>query len=247
MHDILSLLLAANVNAVGRAQRPPGARQGADLNPGQLSRKRDAMQAEAAHRQQVAAEADAILISVQQTVYTHETYVDIATGTYDMDCSAYVGYVLQRIAPRHCGTIHNGGGSHGPLAVDFYHRFHALPPGGADGWRPIQPLADARRGDIVAWDYPVIKPGDNTGHVFIVADDPEVFDNGVVAVRVYDSSDVIHYHDTRGQGGDSPATGLGSGMIRFRYASSGIQFQFGPGDSYHDAPVGIGRIEPLAT
>ena len=36
-------------------------------------------------------------------------------------------------------------------------------------------------------------------------------------------------------------------MIRFRYASSGIQFQFGPGDSYHDAPVGIGRIEPLAT
>ncbi len=68
-----------------------------------------------------------------------------------------------------------------------------------------------------------------------------------MAVRAYDSSNVIHYHDTRGRGGDSPATGVGSGTIHFRYASVGIQFKFGPGDSYHDAPVAIGRIEPLTT
>jgi hypothetical protein len=205
------------------------------------------MPTEATHRSQVAAEAEAILLSVQHTAYTHATYVEVTTGTYNMDCSAYVGYVLQRIASQHYSTIHNGGGSHGPLAVDFYHRFQALPPGGADGWRPIQPLADTRRGDIVAWDLPVTKPGDNTGHVFIVADDPEMFDNGVVAVRAYDSSDVIHYHDTRGHGGDSPKTGLGSGTIHLRYGSSGTQFKFGPRDQYHDAPVAIGRIEPLTT
>jgi hypothetical protein len=205
------------------------------------------MSTEATHRQQVAAEAEAILLAVRHTAYTHETCVDVATGTYDMDCSAYVGYVLQRIAPRHYSTIHNGGGAHGPLAVDFYHRFAALPPDGADGWRPVQPVADARRGDIVAWDFPNRKPGDNTGHVFIVVDDPQVVDDGVVAVRAYDSSDVIHYHDTRGRGGDSPATGLGSGTIHFRYASSGIQFEFGPGDKYRDAPVAVGRIEPLIT
>jgi hypothetical protein len=204
------------------------------------------MPTEATHRQQVAAEAEAILLRIQHTVYTHETYVDVATGTYDMDCSAYVGYVLQRIAPQHYDTIHNGGGSHGPLAVDFYHRFQVLPPGGADGWRPVQPLADARRGDIVAWDFPEAKPGDNTGHVFIVVDDPEVLDDGVVAVRAYDSSNVIHYDDTRGHGGDTPATGVGSGTIHFRYIGSGIQFKFGPGDKYHGAPVAIGRIEPLA-
>jgi hypothetical protein len=63
--------------------------------------------------------------------------------------------------------------------------------------------------------------------VFIVVDDPQVLDGGVVAVRVYDSSDVIHYDDTRGQGGDSPATGPGSGVIHFQYGSSGIEFQFG--------------------
>src|ERR1700735_1069369 len=93
--------------------------------------------------QQVAAKAETILLSVQNTAYTHKTCVDVETGTYDMDCSAYVGYVLQQVAPRHYGTIHNGGGTHGPLAVDFYHRFDALPPGGADGWRPVQPVADA--------------------------------------------------------------------------------------------------------
>jgi hypothetical protein len=198
---------------------------------------------EAADPQQVAAEAAAILLRVRHTVYTHQTYVDVATGTYDMDCSAYVGYVLQRIAPQHYDTIHNGGGSHGPLAVDFYHRFQALPRDGADGWRPIQPLADARRGDIVAWELPGFKPGDNTGHVFIVVDDPQVLDGGVVAVRAYDSSNVPHYDDTRGHG----ATGLGSGTIHFRYGRSGIQFKFGPTDTYHDAPVAIGRIEPLVT
>jgi hypothetical protein len=206
-----------------------------------------ALPTEATDRHQVAAEAEAILHRVRHTVYTHDTDVDVATGTYNMDCSAYVGYVLQAIAPQHYDTIHNGGGAHGPLAVDFYHRFHALPPGGADGWRPVHPLADARRGDIVAWDYPMVKPGDNTGHVFIIVADPQVLDDGVVAVPVYDSSDVIHYDDTRGHGGDSPATGLGSGTIHFRYTSSGIQFKFGPGDPYYDAPVAIGRLEPVAT
>jgi hypothetical protein len=205
------------------------------------------MPTETTDRHLVAAEAEAILLTVQHTVYTHDTYVDVRTGIYDMDCSAYVGYVLERIAPHHYDTIHNGGGAHGPLAVDFYHRFHALPPDGAEGWRPIHPLADARRGDIVAWDFPSRKPGDNTGHVFIVVDDPRIIDDGVVAVRVYDSSDVIHYDDTRGHGGDSPATGLGSGTIHFQYASSGIQFQFGPHDPFYDAPVAIGRIEPLPT
>ena len=81
-------------------------------------------------------------------------------------------------------------------------------------------------------------------------DGPQVIDDGVLAIRAYDSSDVIHhYDDTRGHGGDSSATGLGSGTIHFvhfRYVSSGIQFQFGPGDPYHDAPVAIGRIETLA-
>jgi cell wall-associated NlpC family hydrolase len=165
-------------------------------------------------RDAVADEAQAILLRVVDTVYQHDTYVDVATGTYDMDCSGYVGYVLQRIAPRH-------------------------------GWQPVQPLPGARRGDIVAWRSELIEPGENTGHVFIVAADPEILDDGVISVLAYDSSNIRHYDDTRGQGGNSPATGLGSGRIHFRPGDSGWEFQFGPGDSYHECPIAVGRIQSL--
>jgi hypothetical protein len=71
-------------------------------------------------RDSVAAEAEAILLSVVHTIYQHDTYVDVATGTYDMDCSGYVGYVLQRIAPRHYQTIPSDSAADRPLAFDFY-------------------------------------------------------------------------------------------------------------------------------
>lgn len=197
-------------------------------------------------RDAVAAEAYAILLSVVDTVYQHDTYVDVATGTYDMDCSGYVGYVLQRIAPQHYPTIPSDSAAGRPLAFDFYDRFSELPQEGADGWQPVQPLADARRGDIVAWRSELIEPDENTGHVFIVADDPEILDDGVISVLVYDSSNIRHYDDTRGQGGNSPATGLGSGRIHFRPGDSGWEFQFGPGDNYHECPIAVGRIQPVS-
>jgi hypothetical protein len=194
----------------------------------------------------VAAEAYAILLSVVETVYQHDTFVDVATGTYDMDCSGYVGYVLERIAPLHYPTIPSDSKAGRPLAFDFYDLFSELPEEGADGWLPIQPLPDARRGDIVAWRSELIEPGENTGHVFIVAEEPEIFDDGVVSILVYDSSDIRHYDDTRGQGGNSPATGVGSGRIHFRPDGAGWQFQFGPGDNYHECPIALGRIQPLS-
>jgi cell wall-associated NlpC family hydrolase len=196
-------------------------------------------------RDSVAAEAEAILLSVVHTVYQHDTYVDVATGTYDMDCSGYVGYVLQRIAPRHYQTIPLDSAAGRPLAFDFYDLFSELPQDGADGWQPVPPLADVRRGDIVAWRSELLEPGENTGHVFIVVDDPEIFDDGVVSILAYDSSNIRHYDDTRGQGGNSPATGVGSGRIHFRSGDSGWEFQFGPGDSYHECPIAVGRIQPL--
>jgi cell wall-associated NlpC family hydrolase len=197
-------------------------------------------------RESVAAEAESILLSVVHTVYQHDTYVDVATGTYDMDCSGYVGYVLQRIAPRHYGTIPSDSAAGRPLAFDFYDLFSGLPHEEADGWRAVPPLAGARRGDIVAWRSELLEPGENTGHVFIVAADPEIFDDGVISVLAYDSSNILHYDDTRGQGGNSPATGLGSGRIHFRVGDSGWEFQFGPGDQYHECPIAVGRIEPFS-
>jgi hypothetical protein len=194
----------------------------------------------------VAAEAEAILLSVVHTVYQHEAYVDVATGTYDMDCSGYVGYVLQRIAPLHYQTIPSDNAADRPLAFDFYDLFSGLPQGGANGWRPVQSLGDARRGDIVAWRSELLEPRENTGHVLIVAAEPEIVGDGVISILAYDSSNIRHYDDTRGQGGNSPATGLGSGRIHFRHGDSGWEFQFGPGESYHDCPIAVGQIQPLS-
>jgi hypothetical protein len=92
----------------------------------------------------------------------------------------------------------------------------------------------------------LIEPGRNTGHAFIVVDDPELLDGGVVSIRAYDLSYIRHYDDTRGRGGESLVSGLGCECIDFRYRDSGIEFQFGPGDQYHECALGIGRLEPLA-
>jgi hypothetical protein len=114
------------------------------------------------------------------------------------------------------------------------------------GGSPYRLFRTHGRGDIVAWRSELIEPGNNTGHVFIVAADPEILDDGVISVLAYDSSNIRHYDDTRGQGGNSPATGVGAGRIHFRPGDSGWEFQFGPGDSYHECPIAVGRIQPLS-
>ena len=40
----------------------------------------------------------------------------------------------------------------------------------------------------------------DTGHVFIVADLPEVLDESHMAIPAYDSSDILHYDDSRDLG-----------------------------------------------
>lgn len=203
------------------------------------------MPTEATRRQQVAAEAEAVLRAARHTVYDHDTYVDVANRTYDMDCSGYVGYVLEQIAPRHYHTIPAAGSR--PLAFEFYERFRSLPLEGADGWgwRRIASLADARRGDIVAWKSELLEPGFNGGHVCVVVYDPETLADGVIAVRVYDSSNVLHHNDTRARPGASAGTGLGMGTIRFRYTEAGAQYQFGRKDDFTACELAIGRLEPI--
>jgi len=50
----------------------------------------------------------------------------------------------------------------------------------------------------MAWQFTGFEPGDNTGHVFFVAETPRLLDSGVFAVRVYDSAAEPHFEDTRG-------------------------------------------------
>jgi len=194
-------------------------------------------------RLQVADEALRILENTQQTNYQDNIYIDEATGTYDVDCSGFVSYVLGCIAPNHLNLIPLSGSETRLLAHDYYNFFSSLPNQTTDGWRQILYLQDARRGDLIAWALP--PPNRDTGHVFVVAEQPVAFDANTLAVMAYDASDILHYDDSRGPGPGQFQTGVGSGTFHLQIDSAGtpVAFQFGPGDPVVPDNIGIGRIE----
>jgi hypothetical protein len=134
-----------------------------------------------------------------------------------------------------------------PRAFEYYLFFTSPDLTATGGWSMVNALQDARRGDIMAWQLPDFQPGDNTGHVFVVADTPRLLETGNFAVRVYDSTAYPHFEDTRGAGPGQFPNGVGSGFINFQTDSAGnpTAFQFGPSDSFNALPIAIGRIEPL--
>jgi hypothetical protein len=193
-------------------------------------------------RQQIAGEAIRILENTQQTQYQHNIYIDEATGTYDVDCSGFVSYILSRIAPNHLDLIPFGPPETRPLAQDYYNFFAALPTETTDGWRQIMELAHARPGDLVAWALP--PPNPDTGHVFVVAAHPVQISDDTFSVMANDASDILHYDDSRGPGKPFQ-TGVGSGTFHIQVDLNGvpIAFQFGPGDPVVPNSIAIGRAE----
>jgi hypothetical protein len=108
-------------------------------------------------------------------------------------------------------------------------------------------LKDARRGDIIAWRFPEIETGHDTGHVCFAAETPVVDDSGIFSVRVYDSAAEPHFDDTRGDGDGEFESGVGSGFTNFKVDELGrpTAFQFAPSKDFTTLPIAIGRVEPL--
>ena len=63
------------------------------------------IQPETSRRQQVADRAALIVRTVKHTHYQHNPVIDPATGTYDLDCSEFVSYVLRGVTPAHYARI----------------------------------------------------------------------------------------------------------------------------------------------
>jgi hypothetical protein len=203
------------------------------------------MASEATTGQQLADEALRVYNAVRHTTYSHKNHVDVETGTYNVDCNGFVGFVLKEAAPQHFAQITPEPRHKLPRAFIYAAYFANLPSTGTNDWLQVPRLADARPGDIIAWSLTDPPPGDkNTGHVVVVADDPVDKGDNKLSVRVYDSSDVIHHDDTRGV---SPRTGVGIGTIWFSVGVAGnpTAFQFGPNDHFHPEPIAIGRLQPL--
>ena len=187
-----------------------------------------------------------VVDSALETHYDHDPFVDVSTGTYDVDCSGFITYLLGIVAKRHLDEIPIESGESRLLAHDYYNFFSSLASRTAAGWLPVSILADAQRGDLVAWLLTkTTMPGEDTGHVFVVAGTPTPGPDSSLAVAVYDSSDVHHDDDSRGPGPGQFATGVGSGVIHFKTNAAGqpTEFQFSSKDRFTAAPIAIGRIQ----
>jgi hypothetical protein len=194
---------------------------------------------------QLASRAEFIVNNLTQTDYQYTENIDVGAGVYDCDCNSFVGFVLQQVAPEHYARVPKETDQPRPRAFEYYEFFTSPGLETAGGWRRIHALSEARRGDIIAWRFPTITTGHDTGHVLFVAETPRELDPGVFAVRVYDSANTPHFDDTRGEDADQFPNGVGSGFINFQVDADGAPtaFQFAPSDGFQTFPIAIGRAE----
>jgi hypothetical protein len=185
--------------------------------------------------------AERLLSEMRETHYQHRMHADKSRGAYDMDCSGFVDYLLQQIAPAQFVTLRIEPGHTRPRAAMYFDLFTRLNESPLPGWEPVPKLGEARRGDIIAWQLATstYEAGD-TGHVVIVAAAPVEQTNNLYRVEVYDSSVIHHDEDSRPEG----TNGVGEGVISFRVNASGkpVGFQFNSRAHYHGEPIAIGRL-----
>jgi hypothetical protein len=197
--------------------------------------------------EQTAVQAEFIVNNLQHTVYQHVSNIDVDRGVYDCDCNGFLSFVLERSAPDHYAMIPKETNQLRPRAFEYYVFFSGLTPHSTGGWHQIDFLRDVLRGDIIAWRFPQVEKGHDTGHVLLAAETPVADEAGIFTVRVYDSAAQPHFDDTRGDGDGQFKTGVGSGSIRFQVDDAGRPkaFQFAPSDQFETLPIAIGRLEPL--
>jgi hypothetical protein len=129
---------------------------------------------------------------------------------------------LEQVAPAHYRQIPYQ--RHGrPLARDFYAYFTSLPTrdrAEIGGWCRVEQLAQAQRGDILAYKYtPQVRQiKGTTGHVLIIFSRPQKLENGEYVVLVVDSTRSAHGDDTRREGHEA---GVGCGKMWFGTDANG--------------------------
>jgi hypothetical protein len=161
-------------------------------------------------------EARRIRDSLKKTEYSHTTKIDEAAGSYAVDCSGFVCFLLKKFAPTHYKDISKGEHKR-PLAENFYDHFAASPSTDKGRWRRVERLADARPGDWIAWRRAESEAGESTGHIVFVEAAPVREDDGQYRVVVLDSTSSPHADDTRPKG----SNGIGTGTMWFTVDAAG--------------------------
>jgi hypothetical protein len=201
-------------------------------------------------REKIAAKAEFIVNNLQQTDYTHAENINPDLGIYDCDCSGFVDFVLESVAPHHYAMIPKEANQPRPRAFEYNNFFRSLTTEPTDGWQRILFLRDVRRGDIIAWRFKKIEEGYDTGHVLIVSEMPIKIDDSIFAIQGYDSAAKPHFDDTRVNEKGEFKSGVGSGIIKFKVDDSDgpVAFQFTPSEDFKTLSfaIAIGQIIPFS-
>ncbi len=168
--------------------------------------------------QRVLDEASAIVSGAKQTTYSHTTYIDESTGTYDVDCSGFTNFVIQQ-ADSAAFTELVAATAPRPLAAEYARFFVALPAAGSGSWHQVTVAMNLVPGDLVAWVEPPQLNSTDTGHTFVVAAPPSMGENEV-DIEIYDSTATGHGStDPRTIAG---TTGVGEASVAITVDAAGL-------------------------
>jgi len=196
-------------------------------------------------------EVERELAHMRASSYAHRTSVDEATGTFDFDCSGFVGYALGGAAPTAIKELKaaTAGLAGRPLAKHFEGFFESLPPAGARAhWQRVAQLSEVQPGDVVAWIRPVDVSSKNTGHVVIVRGKPTPYADppGSFLVPIADSTASPHGRGDSRQ--SAKATGLGTGTLILVGDASGapVAYRWSAGrrSRQHECRISMARLSP---
>jgi hypothetical protein len=162
--------------------------------------------------------------------YAHKTNIDAASGVCEVDCSGFVGTILEQVSPFHLQQIIKPKGRARPLAEDFQTTFAAAATQGVPGWLGVVRVADMK--------------GEDTGHVVMLDAPPVAERSGQWRLRIIDSTKSPHGDDTRAEG----QSGVGGGTIFLTVDAQGrpigYRWKTSTG-TLHEMPISIGRAMPV--
>jgi hypothetical protein len=192
------------------------------------------------------AEVDRELAQMKRSTYAHHTHVDESQGTYEYDCSGFLGYVLARSVPDAWSAL-VATTPRRPRSVEIVNFLLRIPVGGTSGrWQHLARIEDLAPGDVVVWRKPADSLSTNTGHTVIVYG-PVVADAlrpGAFLVPVADSTEHLHVPgDSRSA---AQRTGLGQGEIVLVGDASGapVAYRWSRGTKSREksTTIALGRL-----
>lgn len=188
------------------------------------------------------AEANRELTAMKSSSYTHKTHVDEASGTFDFDCSGFLGYALAHADPTAWKSL-KAATVRRPLAKHFTDFFRALPNANAPGWTRVAKVEELKAGDVIAWKKPADVTTKNTGHVLLVRDAPTKEDDEW-RVPIFDSTHVRHGKNDSRTATNSDGLGTGTIILCVDPAGAPIAYRWAPvkADKTHETMIALGRL-----